>query len=73
VAEPDITMPSNATPGEWKAVLAPMLTSAASAEDVNVYVVITQNMSGEVELRTNVPDPALCRLLRLVTPGGSRD
>jgi hypothetical protein len=66
---PDIQMPSDATPGEWKAVLAPMLATAERAEDVNVYAVITQNTRGQVELRSNMPDGALRDLLRLVMPG----
>jgi len=72
MSAPDIEMPSSATPGEWKAILAPMLVTAGSAEDIGAYLVITQNTRGEVELRTNMPDADVRRVLLLVMPGGGR-
>ena len=72
MAEPDAETGDEATPGEWMALLAPLLATARRAEDVNVYVVITQSMRGQVELHTNAPDRALRDLLRLVMPEGAR-
>ena len=71
MAEPDIEMPGDATPGEWKALLAPMLSTADSAEDVNGYLVIAVNKRGQVELRTNMADGDIRRMLLLVMPGGA--
>jgi len=71
VDDPDVEVRSTATPGEWKALLAPMLVSAQAAEDLHVYVVIAQNTRGEIELRTNMPDCELRSLLHFVSPGCS--
>jgi hypothetical protein len=67
---PDATMPSNATAGEWKAVLAPLLTTADSAEDVHGYLVITVNKAELLEMRTNMPDETVRTLMLLMMPGG---
>jgi hypothetical protein len=61
-------MPSNATPGEWKALLAPMLATAEAAEDVRGYLVITMNAGGQIEMRTNMPDPVVRQLMLTVIP-----
>jgi hypothetical protein len=65
---PDCEVPSDATPGEWKALLAPMLAIADSAEEVHSYLVIAVSTRALVELRTNIPDGALRELLLMVMP-----
>lgn len=73
MAKPGAEVKSGATEGEWKALLAPMLVTAGCAEDVHAYAVITQNVRGQVELRSNMPDEALRELLLLVMPEVPRD
>lgn len=70
MAAPDATMPSNATAGEWKALLAPLLTTAGGAEDIHGYLVITVNKADLLEMRTNMPDETVRALMRLMTSGG---
>jgi hypothetical protein len=70
--KPDYKAKSDATPGEWKALLAPMLATADRAEDVCGYVVIGLSGSGEVELRTNMPDETVRAILLLVMPEVAR-
>jgi hypothetical protein len=69
MAAPDYEAKSDATAGEWKALLAPMLASAASAEEIGGYIVIAVNTQNTVELRTNLGDNSLRRVLRMVMPG----
>lgn len=69
MAKPDIDEKSNSTPGEWKALLAPMQMTAAKPEDIDFYLVVTVNQAGDVELRTNMPDGMLRPLLRQIAPG----
>lgn len=66
---PDWQGEGGATPGEWKALLAPMLKIAASAEDLRCYAVIGISADDRVELRTNMPDGPLRAVLQMVTPG----
>jgi predicted secreted protein len=68
---PDFETVSSATTGEWKALLAPMLTCAGSAGEVRGYVVVAVGTE-DVELRTNLPDDALRALLQMVMPEDSR-
>jgi hypothetical protein len=65
---PDYEAPSDATPGEWKALLAPMLAVADSAEEVAGYVVIAASTGQQAELRTNMSDEGLRALLQIVMP-----
>jgi hypothetical protein len=69
---PDYEAVSETAPGEWKALLAPMLSVAGSAEEVRGYIVIAVSADDRVELRTNMPDDALRALLQLVMPEDSR-
>lgn len=69
---PDYELPSAATPGEWKALLAPMLSVAGSAEEVRAYIVIAVSADDQVELRTNLPDGVLRPLLQMVMPEDAR-
>lgn len=69
---PDRVAESNATSGEWKALLAPMLVTTCSAEDLEACIVISVSVRGEVELRGNLGDEDTARLLRLVMPGGDQ-
>jgi hypothetical protein len=69
MAPPDRVTESNATAGEWKALLAPMLTTVGSAEELRGYIVIGVSRDDFVELRTNFPDDALAVILRMVMPG----
>jgi hypothetical protein len=64
-------MPSNATAGEWKAALAPLLTTAGSAENIHGYLVITVNKADLLEMRTNMPDETVRALMQLMMPGGN--
>lgn len=66
--KPDYEALSDATAGEWRALLAPMLATAARAEDVTGYVVIAVSADDQVELRTNLPNNILGMILRMVTP-----
>lgn len=69
---PDYEGKGDATPGEWKALLAPMLSIAGSAEDLRCYVVVAVSADDRIELRTNLPDVPLGAILRMVTPEAGR-
>lgn len=66
---PDYETESDATPGEWKALLAPMLAIAGSAEEVHGYIVVAVSTRGQAELRTNMTDDGVRALFQMVTPG----
>lgn len=69
---PDFEGRGGSTPGEWKALLAPMLSVAGSAEEVRAYIVIAVSADDQVELRTNLPDGVLRPLLQMVMPEDAR-
>jgi hypothetical protein len=69
---PDYDDVGGATPGEWRALLAPMLSITGSAEELRHYVVVAVSADARVELRTNMPDGPLGAILRMVTPGGGQ-
>jgi len=69
VASPLETWGRGHHPGQWKALLAPMLESVASAEGIVGYVVITQGLDGIVEIHSNAEDSAsLCSILLEAMP-----
>jgi hypothetical protein len=70
MAAPDWEGQGGATSGEWKALLAPMLSITGSAEELRGYIVVAVSADDQVELRTNMPDAPLRAVLRMVTPGG---
>lgn len=55
--------------GEWRAMLAPLLTTAEYPEEVDVYAVVTVTTDGEIELRTNMAGGHLRQILLSVIPG----
>lgn len=61
-------LPSDSTPGEWLALLAPM-TGAKSAENIMGYLVVTIDKKGNAEIHTNAPDDkAFLLILDTVRP-----
>lgn len=61
-------LPSDSTPGEWLALLAPM-TAAKAAENIKGYLVVTIDRDGVAEMHTNAPgDDAIRLILDTVRP-----